>query len=176
MLLNDARRDARLRDGELVLLDDQDRSLWDEQQLAEGRRLLGRALALGGGGVYAVQAAIADLHLEEPHDWEQIAVLYGILIELTGSPVVGLNRAVAVAEVEGPEAALRLLDGLPLEDYRYFHSTRAELLRRMGRDEEAGRAYRRALELAPTEPEQRFLEARLAELSSPPGSPPRPRP
>ena len=164
MLMNDARRDARMRDGELVLLDDQDRSRWDEQELEEGRRLLARAVALRGGGPYAVQAAIADLHLSRPRDWEQIAALYGVLAELSGSPVVELNRAVAVAEVEGPAAALALLDDLGLDEYRYFHSTRAELLRRTGRDADARDAYARAIELAQTEPERRQLESRLAEL------------
>jgi RNA polymerase sigma-70 factor (ECF subfamily) len=164
MLLGNARRRARVRDGELVLLDDQDRSLWDQQQLAEGRRLLERAVALRGEGRYAAQAAIADLHLRQPRDWEQIAALYCVLARLTGSPIVELNRAVAVAEVDGPAAALALLDGLPLEDYRYFHSTRADLLRRQGRDAEARQAYSRALELAPTDPERRFLEDRLAAL------------
>ncbi len=162
MLLGDARRNARVRDGELVLLDDQDRSLWDERQLAEARRLLERAAALRGRGPYVVQAAIADLHLRQPRDWKQIAVLYGVLASLTGSPVVELNRAVAVAEVDGPAAALTLLEGLPLEDYRYFHSTRADLLRRLGRYEDARCAYTRALELAQTDPERRFLAGRLA--------------
>jgi RNA polymerase sigma-70 factor, ECF subfamily len=164
MLLNDARRTARMRDGELVRLDDQDRSLWDEQQLAEGRRLLERAVALHGTGPYLVQAAIADLHMAEPRDWGQIAALYGVLAEMTGSPVVEMNRAVALAELDGPAAALALLDGLALEDYRYFHSTRAEMLRRLGRDADARDAYARALDLAQSEPEQRFLERRISAL------------
>jgi RNA polymerase sigma-70 factor, ECF subfamily len=164
MLLNDARRDARLRGEELVLLDDQDRSLWDEPQIEEGRRLLRRAVSLRDDGPYLVQAAIADLHLEEPRDWEQIAALYGVLVRLTGSPVVEMNRAIALAEIDGPAAALELLDSLLLEDYRYFHSTRAEMLRRLGRAEEARRSYARALELTQTSPERRFLEDRLAEL------------
>ena len=167
MLLNDARRPARVRDGEIVLLDDQDRSLWDEQQLSDGRRLLERAVALRGAGPYFVQAAIADLHLGQPRNWEQIAALYGVLAGMTGSPVVELNRAVALAEVNGPAAALTLLEDLPLEDYRYFHSTRADLLRRLGRDADARQAYARALELAQTEPERRFLEGRLAALRPP---------
>lgn len=169
MLMGDARRHARVRDGEIVLLDDQDRSLWDERQLAEGRRLLERSVALRGEGPYLVQAAIADLHLGQPRDWEQIAALYGALQRLTGSPIVELNRAVALAEVEGPAAALTLLDGLPLEEYRYFHSTRAEMLRRLGRDDDARQAYTRALELAQTDPERRLLTRRLAELRSPAG-------
>ncbi len=164
MLIGDARREARVREGDLVLLDDQDRSLWDEQELAEGRRLLERAVAFRHEGPYVLQAAIADLHLREPRDWEQIAALYGALLGLTGSPIVALNRAVAVAEVEGPAAGLELLEGLELEDYRYFHSTRGELLRRAGRDAEARDAYERALELAQTDPERRFLARRLGGL------------
>jgi RNA polymerase sigma-70 factor (ECF subfamily) len=164
MLLNDSRRAARFRDGELVLLDDQDRSLWDAQQIGEGRVLLQRALALQGGGPYVIQSAIADLHLEEPRDWHEIAVLYGVLARVTGSPVVELNRAIALAETEGAEAALEVLDQLALADYRYFHSTRADLLRRLGRNAEARLAYARALELMQTDPERRFLEGRLAEL------------
>ena len=164
MLLGDARRHARVRDGKLVLLDDQDRSLWDDQELAEGRRLLERAVALRGEGPYLVQAAIADLHLCQPRDWEQIAALYQVLAGLTRSPVVELNRAVAVAEVQGAAAALTMLDELPLDDYRYFHSTRAELLRRLGREDDAQQAYARAVELAQTEAERRFLEGRLATL------------
>jgi RNA polymerase sigma-70 factor (ECF subfamily) len=169
MLLAHARRRSRRRDGELVLLDDQDRSLWDEAQLAEGRRLLERAVALHGDGPYVVQAAIADLHLAEPRDWEQIAALYAVLAGLTASPVVELNRAIAVSELDGPDAALRILDGLALDDYRYFHSTRGELLARAGREAEARHAYRRALELARTDPERRFLEGRLATLGRPAG-------
>jgi RNA polymerase sigma-70 factor (ECF subfamily) len=164
MLLNDSRRAARFRDGELVLLDDQDRSQWNEAQIAEGRALLEQALALQGRGAYVVQAAIADLHLEHPRDWQEIAVLYGVLSRITGSPVVELNRAVAIAETEGPETALTVLEGLPLEDYRYFHSTRADFLRRLGRNGEARIAYIRAFELTRTEQERRMLEGRLAEL------------
>jgi len=112
-----------------------------------------------------IQAAIADLYLHEPRDWRQIAALYQELARQTGSPVVEMNRAIAVAEVDGPEAGLAILDGLDLDHYRYFHSTRAELLRHAGRDAEACDAYRRALDLAQTEPERRFLAARLAELN-----------
>jgi RNA polymerase sigma-70 factor (ECF subfamily) len=165
MLIGDARSAARFRDGELVLLDDQDRSLWDVQRIEEGRSLLGRALALHGNGPYVVQAAIADLHVREPRDWEEIALLYRRLEELTASPVVTLNRAVAVSELEGPEAGLAILDGLALEDYRYYHSTRASLLRRLGRGDEARAAYARAVELTAPGPEQRFLEERLGELT-----------
>ena len=129
MLLNDSRRDARVREGRLVLLDDQDRSRWNERQIADGRTLLERATVLRGAGPYFLQAAIAELHIREPRDWEQIALLYGELGRLTGSPVVELNRAIAVGEIEGPDAALALLDALALDDYRYFHSTRADVLR-----------------------------------------------
>jgi RNA polymerase sigma-70 factor (ECF subfamily) len=127
--------------------------------------LLRRAMARGRTGSYLVQAAIADLHLHEPRDWRQIAALYQTLARQTGNPVVEMNRAIAVAEIEGPEAGLAILDRLDLDHYRYFHSTRAELLRRAGRDGDARRAYRRALDLAQTEPEQRFLAARLAETA-----------
>ena len=129
-----------------------------------GRALLDRALALHGRGPYVVQAAIAALHADEPRDWAQIAALYGELSRLTGSPVVELNRAVAVAEVDGPGAALAIVDGLPLDGYRYLHATRAELLRRLGRDHEARAAYRRALDLVHDDAERRHLERRLATL------------
>ncbi len=164
MLLNDSRRDARMRDGQLVLLDDQDRSLWDWQQIAEGRQLLQRAIALRSTGPYAVQAAIADLHLQQPRDWQQIVALYEVLARQTGSAVVEMNRAIAVAELDGPDAGLAILDQLDLGHYRYYYSTRADLLRRAGRDTEARHAYQRALELAQTKPERRFLQVRLAEL------------
>jgi RNA polymerase sigma-70 factor (ECF subfamily) len=164
MLLHDARRDARFDAGELVLLADQDRSRWDVDEIARGRARVDRALALGGRGPYVIQAAIASLHLDEPKDWPQIAALYAELARLTGSPVVELNRAIAVAEAEGLEAGLTLVDRLGLDGYQYFHSTRADLLRRLGRVEEARTAYARALALASSEPERRFLERRLAEL------------
>jgi RNA polymerase sigma-70 factor (ECF subfamily) len=164
ILINHARNAARFRDGELVLLDDQDRSLWDQQLIESGRDLLERALALHGSGPYMIQAAIADLHLREPRSWEQIALLYQRLEHLTSSPVVTMNRAIAVAELQGPQTALALLDGLELDDYRYYHSTRADLLRRLGRTDEACAAYTRALEQTPPGPEQRFLERRLADL------------
>jgi RNA polymerase sigma-70 factor, ECF subfamily len=168
ILLNHSRRAARFRGNELILLDDQDHSLWDEAQIAEARQLLERALALQCAGAYVVQAAIADLHVQEPRDWDQIALLYRQLEELTGSPIVTVNRAVALAQLEGPEAALALLDGLDLDGYVYFHSTRADFLRRLGRDDEAQAAYGRALEIAETEPERRFLQSRLHELRPPP--------
>jgi RNA polymerase sigma-70 factor (ECF subfamily) len=164
MLLLDARRDARYRDGDLVLLADQDRGLWDAPQIRTGQEALDRAIALHGRGPYIIQAAIASLHADEPRDWEEIAALYGELSRLTGSPVVELNRAVAVAETDGPEAALAIVEGLDLDDYRYLHSTRGELLRRIGRDDDARGAFRRALELVHDDAERRLLERRLAEL------------
>ncbi len=166
MLLHDSRRKARFHDGDLVLLADQDRSLWDTEQIAEGRMVLERANSLGGRGPYVVQAAIASLHADEPRDLPQIAVLYGELARLTDSPVVELNRAVAVAEADGPEAGLLIADQLALGDYRYLHSVRGELLRRLGRTEEARDAYRRALALAHDEAERRLLERRLTELGT----------
>lgn len=165
MLLHDARHEARLRDSELVLLADQDRSLWNDAQIAKGRGALDRALALRGRGPYVLQAAIAALHADEPTDWAQIAALYGELARATGSPVVELNRAVAVAEDQGPAAGLAIVDGLELDAYRYLHSTRADLLRRLGRTSEARDAYVRALAMVDEGAERRFLERRLAELS-----------
>jgi RNA polymerase sigma-70 factor (ECF subfamily) len=164
MLLHHARRRARFSGEDLVLLEDQDRSLWDVRQIEAGRTALDRALALGGHGAYVVQAAIASLQTRERIDWPQVAEMYRRLVELTGSPVVELNHAVAVAQAGDPAAALRAVDGLDLDGYLYFHSTRGELLRRLGRDDEARAAYRRALELVHAEPERRFLERRLAEL------------
>lgn len=164
MLLHDSRREARSREGDLVLLVDQDRSLWDTEQIVQGRALLERALRLGGRGPYVVQAAIASLHAEQSRDLAQIAALYGELARLTDSPVVELNRAVAVAAAEGPEAGLRIVDRLDLQEYRYLHSTRGELLRRLGRLDEAGDAYRRALALVHDDAERRLLERRLADL------------
>jgi RNA polymerase sigma-70 factor, ECF subfamily len=162
MLLHDARRTARFADGELVLLAEQDRGLWDGAQIAAGRAALDRALALRGRGPYVLQAAIASLQVAEPIDWPQVAELYAELARRTRSPVVELNRAVALAEAGDPAAALALVDGLALDGYRYLHSTRGELLRRVGRDAEAAAAYRRALALTSAEPERRFLERRLA--------------
>jgi RNA polymerase sigma-70 factor, ECF subfamily len=166
MLLDDARRNARFADGELVLLADQDRSRWDTGKITRGREALDRAFALQGRGPYVLQAAIASLHVEEPRDWPQIAALYAELVRLTGSAVVELNRAIAVAEVDGPEGGLALVDRLDLDGYQYFHSTRADLLRRLGRADEARTEYERALGLAHTEPERRFLERRLAEVGA----------
>jgi RNA polymerase sigma-70 factor (ECF subfamily) len=164
MLVNDARRDARFADGTIVLLRDQDRSLWDFDQIAEGRAALDRALALGGRGPYVLQAAIAALHADEPQDWPQLAALYGELAQLTGSPVVELNRAAAMAEAGDVEAALALVERLELDRYHYLHATRAELLLRLDHVEEARAAYDRALELVHSDAERRFLERRLAKL------------
>ncbi|MEA2354495.1 MAG: hypothetical protein QOD61_624, partial [Solirubrobacteraceae bacterium] len=160
MLLHDARRAARFRGGDLVLLADQDRTLWDPAQIDEGRAALDRALALRGRGPYVVQAAIASLHAEEPRDWAEIAALYGELGRLTDSPVVELSRAVAVAEEAGPLAGLEIVDRLGLEDYHYLHATRAELLRRLGRKPEAADAYGRALGLVHDDAERRLLARR----------------
>jgi RNA polymerase sigma-70 factor, ECF subfamily len=164
MLLTDARRDARFADGVVVLLRDQDRSLWDSEEIAAGRAELDRALALGGRGPYVVQAAIAALHSEEPQDWPRIARLYGELARLTGSPVVELNRAVAIAEAGEVEAALAVVERLELDRYHYLHATHAELLRRLDRTDEARAAYGRALELVHSDAERRLLERRRAEL------------
>jgi len=164
MLLHDARREARFAGGELVLLEEQDRALWDDALIAEGRALLDQAIALRGRGPYVLQAAIASVQADDAIDWAEVAALHGELARLTGSPVVELNRAVAIAEVEGPAAALEILDTLALDDYQYLHSTRADLLRRLGRTGEARAAYRRALELATAEPERRFLEQRIEQL------------
>ncbi|MEN3282209.1 MAG: hypothetical protein V7607_3349 [Solirubrobacteraceae bacterium] len=164
MLLHDARRDARFREGELVLLEDQDASLWNTAEIVAGRAALDRALALRGRGPYLVQAAIASLHADEPRDWPQIAALYGELARMTDSPVVELSRAVAVAEHQGPEAGLAIVDRLSLDDYHYLHATRGELLRRLGRTEQAREAYHRALALVHDDAERRLLERRLANV------------
>jgi RNA polymerase sigma-70 factor (ECF subfamily) len=169
MLLHDARREARFEGGSLVLLADQDRSRWDGAKIAQGREALRRALALGrGAGPYALQAQIAALHAEQPCDWPRVAALYGRLAALTRSPVVELNRAVALAEAGDPAGALGHVEGLELDAYHYFHATRAELLRRLGRREDARAAYGRALELVHAEAERSFLRGRLAELDEPP--------
>jgi RNA polymerase sigma-70 factor (ECF subfamily) len=164
LLVNDSRRAARFAGGEIVLLRDQDRSLWDLDELAQGRAALDRALALGGRGPYAIQAAVAVRHSDEPPDWPRIAALYGELAALTDSPVVELNRAAAIGEAGDEEAALAIVDGLELDEYHYLHATRAELLRRLGRTADSRTAYERALELVRSDSERRFLERRLAEL------------
>jgi len=163
LLLQDARRGARVTpDGELVLLDDQDRALWDTAEIEQGRAALLRALPLRRPGPYQLQAAIAAAHSEDERDWLRIALLYRRLGELTPSPVVELNRAVAVAMADGPQAGLALVDAIGgLGEYHLFHATRADLLRRLGRTDEAAAAYERALELAPSEVEREFLRGRL---------------
>ena len=164
MLLHHARRQARFSGDDLVLLEDQDRALWNGDEIAAGRAALEQAIALRQGGPYTLQAAIASLQCEEPVDWNEVAVLYGRLASVTHSPVVELNRAVAVAQAGAVERALELVDRLDLDSYQYLHSTRGELLRRLGRLEDARDAYERALELASSEPERRFLARRIAEL------------
>jgi RNA polymerase sigma-70 factor (ECF subfamily) len=150
------------------LLADKDRGLWDHKQIEAGQAALERAIALGGhgvGGVYVLQAAIASLHVEEICDWPHIVALYGELSRLTGSPVVELNRAVALAEADGLQAGLEAIDQLEgLDSYHYFHAVRADLLRRLDRTEEARTSYERSLELVHNDPERRFLASRLAEL------------
>ena len=164
MLVNDARREARFADDTVVLLRDQDRSLWDADQIAEGRAALDRALALGGRGPYVLQAAIAVLHVDDPQDWPQLAALYGELARRTGSPVAELNQAVAIAEAGDVDAALGLVERLDLDRYHYLHATHAELLRRLDRIDDARAAYDRALELVHSDAERRLLERRRAEL------------
>jgi RNA polymerase sigma-70 factor (ECF subfamily) len=167
MLLQDARREARLdAEGGLVLLADQDRSLWDGTRIEEGRRILDRALRLRQPGPYQLQAAIASLLFVVETDWTEIEALYSRLATLAPSPVVELNRAVAVAMAEGPERGLEFIDGIEgLDGYRHLHSARADLLRRLGRTGEAAEAYRRALELATQPAERAFLQRRLAEVT-----------
>jgi len=168
MLLHDSRKAARTGPGgDVVLLDDQDRSLWDRAEIEEGIELA-RPLP---PGPYALQAAIAAQHalarLPQETDWRRIAALYGLLVQVAPGPVVELNRAAAVAMAEGPEAGLELIDAIEgLEGYHLLHSARADLLRRLGRSEEATAAYRRALELAGQPAERTFLEGRLAELGA----------
>jgi len=166
MLLQDSRRRARLGpDGELVLLEDQDRALWDRERIDEGLRMLDRAVSLRRPGVYQLQAAIAAAHAEE-RPWNEIAALYDRLAELDPSPIVHLNRAVAVALSGRPEDGLALVDGLEgLESYHLLHAARADLLRRLDRREEAAASYARALELTANEAERRYLEGRLLEVS-----------
>jgi len=173
MLLHDARREARVAaDGSLVLLEDQDRSRWDEGWIAEGLERVERALRAGRAGPYALQASIAALHVraERPSetDWRQIAGLYDLLLRVLPTPVVELNRAVAVAMVDGPERGLLLLDALEargeLRGYHLLPAARADLLRRLGRMDEAREAYRAAARLATLEPERRFLERRASSL------------
>jgi RNA polymerase sigma-70 factor, ECF subfamily len=165
MLLQDSRRAARVdAAGDLVLLEEQDRSLWDRSKIAEGRAVVDRALRRGRPGPYQLQAAIAACHGDES-DWEEIAALYDWLLQMTSSPVVALNRAVAVAMADGVEDGLALVERLEgLDEYPPFHAARADLLRRLDRRDEARGAYARALELAASETERRFFERRIAEL------------
>ena len=174
MLLHDARREARSSpDGELVLLEDQDRSRWNQSQIAEGLALIEATLRRGRAGSYAIQAAIAALHSRAASpaetDWRQIAGLYALLLSQTSSAVVELNHAVAVAMVDGPVAALQLVDAIhargELREYHLLYAVRADLRRRLGRTDGALRDYRRALSFATLEPERRFIEKRLSELS-----------
>jgi RNA polymerase sigma-70 factor (ECF subfamily) len=173
MLLIDSRRTARTdAAGDLLTLEEQDRSLWDQRRIDEGRELVERALRARRPGPYQLQAAIALLHAEsqrpEDTDWTQIALLYGELLRLAPSPVVELNRAAAVGMAFGPEAGLRLLAGLEaagdLNDYYLLHAARADLLRRGGRRDEAAAAYRRALGLCSNHVELRYLRRRLQEV------------
>jgi RNA polymerase sigma-70 factor, ECF subfamily len=174
MLLHESRRAARSSpSGELILLDDQDRSKWDRDQIAEGVRLVEQALSSGRVGPYAIQAAIAAVHAqaESPGatDWTEIVGLYDVLQRVDASPVIELNRAVAIAMRDGPAAGLVLIDAIldrgDLADYRLAHAARAELCRRLGRTAQARIAYERALALTRQEPERRFLERRLREIS-----------
>jgi RNA polymerase sigma-70 factor, ECF subfamily len=174
MLLQHSRREARTGPGgEFVLLEDQDRAHWDHDMIDGGLALLDATLARRRPGPYQLQAAIAALHARAPRpedtDWPQIAALYGWLAEISPSPVVELNRAVAIAMADGPERGLALVAPLAgeLDDYQHFHSARADLLRRLGRDAEAAVAYRRALDLATNPTERAFIEDRLAELTAP---------
>jgi RNA polymerase sigma-70 factor (ECF subfamily) len=173
MLLHESRREARsTATGELILLDHQDRSLWNRQLIAEGRSLVQQALATRRFGPYTLQAAIAAVHAEAPNaeatDWSQIVNLYGVLQQINPSPVIELNRAVALAMRDGPSAGLKVIDDMlargELSDYHLAHSARADLCRRLGKTDDARDSYRQALRLARQEPERRFLERRLAEL------------
>jgi RNA polymerase sigma-70 factor (ECF subfamily) len=175
MLLHESRRAARASpSGDLILLEDQDRSLWNRELIAEGTALVERALSSRRFGAYTLQAAIAAVHAETPSaaatDWAQIVGLYNVLARAEPSPVVDLNRAVAVAMRDGPEAGLALIDSIlargDLADYRLAHAARADLCRRLGKTAEARASYQRALDLTRQEPERRFLERRLAELKT----------
>ena len=169
MLLTESRRAARVSaEGELVLLADQDRTRWDRELVAEGQALVRRCLRRGEPGPYQLQAAIAAVHsdaaMTEDTDWERIVALYDQLLAVAPTPVVALNRAVAVGEVDGPEAALALVDGLDLDGYHVFHAVRADLLRRLGRSAEAARAYEAALARCENASARRFLAGRLASV------------
>jgi RNA polymerase sigma-70 factor (ECF subfamily) len=164
LLLQDARRAARVRDGGLVLLEEQDRTLWDREEIEAGEQELRRALALQAPGPYQLQAGIAAAHSGDESDWPAIASLYERLVDYSPSPVVELNRAVALAMAEGPEAGLELIDSIEgLDRYYLLHAARADLLRRLGRAGDAQQAYERAAELAPSDVERDFLRRRLDE-------------
>ena len=174
MLLHDARREARIdEEGDIIVLEEQDRSLWNREQIAEAQPLVGEALR-GAPGPFSLQAAIAAVHCQaaraEDTDWEQIVGLYDELSRLQPSPIVSLNRAVAVAMRDGPRRGLVLIDELSaandLDNYHLLHAARADLLRRLGLREEAAKDYRRALELATNESEKRYLERRLREVQA----------
>jgi RNA polymerase sigma-70 factor (ECF subfamily) len=171
LLLTEARRGARSRDGDIVLLEDQDRSLWDPRMIEEGRRHLDRAWGAGAPGPYTLQAAIAMAHDRAPSyeqtDWQRIVALYATLALVEPSPIVELNRAAAEAVLHGPVGALARMDALApaLDDYPYLHASRAEMLRRLGRRDEALAAYRRALDLSGNAMERRFVERRIVELA-----------
>ena len=165
MLLHDSRRDARVVGDRLILLADQDRSLWDAAQIAEGMQLVARAWRFGRMGYYLLQASIAFEHARGETDWGRILWLYDRLLEGFPNPVVALNRAVVVAELAGPSAALGLVDELGLDEYHLWHSLRADLLRRLDRREEAAAAYREALARTESPVEIEFLERRLSELA-----------
>ena len=166
MLFQDSRREARTVGGEIVLLEDQDRSLWDTERIDEGRRVLERAASLRRAGPYQLQAAVAAVHAEGETDWLAVAALYEQLARVSPSPIVELNRAVAVAMAEGPDRGLDLIDRIEgLDDYHLLHAARADLLRRLDRRQEAVEAYERALELATNAAERRFLEQRRAALA-----------
>ena len=172
MLLHDSRRNARMDDaGDLVLLEDQDRRRWDSKQIVEALPLVAEALR-GEAGPFTIQAAIAAVHCQaarhEDTDWRQIVRLYELLERVQPSPVVSLNRAVAISRAEGPQQALALIDQLAaagdLDGYHLLHAARADMLRRLGSQEEAEKSYRRALELVTNDSERRFLERRLREM------------
>jgi RNA polymerase sigma-70 factor (ECF subfamily) len=173
MLLQESRRTARSTpEGDLILLEDQDRSIWNADLITEGQSLVQRAISVGPVGAYALQAAIAAVHAGAPTaaatDWRQIAALYDALLAINPSPVVELNRAVAIAMRDGPAAGIQIIDGIlghgELADYHLAHAARADLFRRLGNSSEARQAYERALSLTQQEPERRFLTRRLAQL------------
>jgi RNA polymerase sigma-70 factor, ECF subfamily len=167
MLLVDARREARLRNGEVVLPAEQDRSRWNHSQIAAGRAAFDRAIVLHESGPYVIQGAIASLHVEHEPEWSEIAALYGVLFAKTRSPVVQLNRAVSIGQAGSPEVAVAIIGRLDLGDYHYLHAARAAMLQRLGRHQEARTSYRRALELVTNDAERRFLELKLDERGCP---------